>query len=134
MEAQEKGKPMCPKCGLPVSYFDSYKRGGNVYYLAVHYLGYYKDPSTGKVRKRTRKCYLGPKEYIYVSQLHQDLGLTFKGLAEDRRLIHYLRALREALEDVKFKKELLVELKKIAQDIIRVVDRKLEEKPQEESV
>ena len=120
-----KGKPICPKCGLPISYIDSYKRGGNTYYLAVHYLGYVKD-QTGKVKKKIKKCYLGPKEYVYVSALHQDLRLVFRGLLENERILNYLKALREALEDMKLRRELLVELKKIAQDIVRIVDRKLE--------
>ena len=47
----------------------------------------------GRVRKRVRKCYLGPAEYIEVSKLHSDLGLTLKGLMEEGRERDYMEAL-----------------------------------------
>jgi len=85
---------ICPRCGRFISWIEPTRRGGRVYYLAVHYSGYYRD-SSGKVRKRVSKCYLGPKEYVYVTQLHGDLGLTLMGAIERGRVLEYLNTLLE---------------------------------------
>jgi phosphoglycolate phosphatase-like HAD superfamily hydrolase len=44
--------------------------------VAVHYEGYEKVEEEGrrKVKKKARKCYLGPQIYKYVEKLHE-LGL-----------------------------------------------------------
>jgi len=65
-EAEEK--KLCPRCGQPYSYIESYTKGSQKYYVAVHYEGYQK--AEGKVKKRVRKCYLGPQVYKYVEKLH----------------------------------------------------------------
>jgi hypothetical protein len=90
-------RPRCPRCGGPVSWVERHVRGGRVYYVAVHYEGYTKAPD-GRVRKRVRKCYLGPSEYEYVSRTHEDLGLVLKGLSEPGRVIDYLDAFINSLE------------------------------------
>jgi len=68
------GRITCPRCGQPVSYIEKHRRNGHVYYYAVHYLGYERAPD-GRVRKRLRKCYLGPEAYTEVSRTHGDLEL-----------------------------------------------------------
>jgi hypothetical protein len=39
------GERICPRCGQPYSYIDRYRRGSQVYYVAVHYFGYAKAES-----------------------------------------------------------------------------------------
>jgi hypothetical protein len=57
-EVSERRERICPRCGQPYSYIDSYRRGSQVYYAAVHLE---KSEEGGRARKR--KCYLGPKVY-----------------------------------------------------------------------
>lgn len=57
-EVSERRERICPRCGHPYSYIDSYRRGSQVYYAAVHLE---KCEEGGRARKR--KCYLGPKVY-----------------------------------------------------------------------
>lgn len=38
---------VCPRCGSPISWIERYRKGGRVYYVAVHYLGYTKGSSRG---------------------------------------------------------------------------------------
>jgi hypothetical protein len=52
-------RKVCPRCGQPYSYLSSYKRGSRVYYLAVHNEGY--EEVEGKLKRKVRKCYLGPR-------------------------------------------------------------------------
>jgi hypothetical protein len=89
---------VCPRCGQPISYVERQRRGSQVYYLAVHYEGYERGPD-GRVHKKVRKCYLGPAEYIEVSKLHSDLGLTLKGLMEEGRERDYMEALVRSVRD-----------------------------------
>jgi hypothetical protein len=58
--AQEVVK-ICPRCGQPYSYLSSCKSGSRVYYFAAHYEGY--EEVDGRVRRKVRKCYLGPRTY-----------------------------------------------------------------------
>ena len=84
---------LCPRCGSPVSYYERQRKGGRTYVVAVHYMGYERGPG-GRVRKRVRKCYLGPLGgYEYVSRLHSREGLVLKGLSEPWRAVDYLEAL-----------------------------------------
>ena len=78
-----------------ISYIERQRKGDKYYYYAVHYLGYSK--VGGRVRKNVRKCYLGPEEYEYVTKLHQDLGIVFEGAIEERRVLHSVDGLVEAL-------------------------------------
>ncbi len=89
---------ICPRCGQPVSYIEKQRRGNQVYYYAVHYLGYERTPD-GKIRKKVRRCYLGPSTYVEVSKLHADLGLTLKGLMEEGRERDYMEALVKSVRD-----------------------------------
>jgi len=89
--SRKKEKPLCPRCGNPVSWWEKYERKGRVYYIAVHYLGYSSEG--GKIKKKVKKCYLGPKEYEYVSRLHSRERMTLKGLGEEDRVIDYLEAI-----------------------------------------
>ena len=100
------GKRICPRCGQPISWVETFRKGGHTYYVAVHYQGYYKD-SSGKIRKKVRKCYLGPDIYDYGSRTHTDLGLTLRGAIEERRVIAYLDAFISSLLSANVEKETL---------------------------
>jgi len=95
---RKKDKPICPRCGRPIDYFDRVKRGDRVYLYAVHYEGYEK--VGGKIRKRVKKCYLGPIDaYTYVSKTHSNIGLILRGAHDPERVIDYLDALIHYLEN-----------------------------------
>lgn len=63
-------------------------RKGRKYYYAVHYEGYSR--VNGKVRRKLRKCYLGPRAYEYVSRMHSDIGLSLHGFMVRGRFLKYL--------------------------------------------
>ena len=96
-EAQPRGVMVCPRCGQPISYIERQRRGNRFYYYAVHYEGYERTPD-GRIRKKLRRCYLGPSTYVEVSKLHADLGLTLKGLIEEGRERDYMEALANTIE------------------------------------
>jgi hypothetical protein len=60
------------------------RKGGRVYYIAHHYLGYEGG------RKKEERCYLGPKEYVLVEGLH---GLGLAGMIDPSRERRYLEKL-----------------------------------------
>jgi hypothetical protein len=93
----EKAERVCPRCGQPYSYVESYKRGSQTYYVAVHYEGYEKVEEGGKkkVKKKVRKCYLGPQTYKYVEKLHE-LGLS--GPIDRERFKRYFRELLDEVD------------------------------------
>ena len=102
--AQEKGeageaeeKRLCPRCGLPYSYIESYTKGSQKYYVAVHYEGYEKAEAEGKkkVKKKVRKCYLGPQVYKYVEKLH---GLELSGPIDKERFKRYFKELLDEVD------------------------------------
>ena len=127
-------RSVCPRCGAPISWVETQTKGSRVYYYAVHYMGYTK--SGGRVRKRVRKCYLGPELYEYVSRLHSDIGLRLEGAVVDRRVLHYLDAFISALASAELDRatltEVLTKLKHLAQ---RLEDyaRRIEELEGEEA-
>ena len=87
---------ICPRCGLPYSYIERRSVGGRVYLYAVHI---YKAKEGGKVKRRVRKCYLGPEDsYEYVSKLHEREGIVLRGLADRQRIIKYLDAIIRYIE------------------------------------
>jgi len=128
-------RPVCPRCGSPVSWVESQSKGGRTYYYAVHYYGYER---VGKrIRKRVRKCYLGPELYEYVSRLHSDLGLKLEGaVAGSKRAVHYLDAFIESLTRVELDRatliDILAKLKHLTQRLEEYV-RKVEEIEREEA-
>jgi hypothetical protein len=67
-----------------ISWVERVRRGGRVYYVAAH--------SSGG-GKRARRCYLGPEKYVYVSKLHENLGIVLLGASEHERAIEYVRNL-----------------------------------------
>jgi len=69
-----------------------------VYYFAVHYYGYEKGED-GRVHKKVKKRYLGPSVYVEVGKTHNNLGLTLKGLIEERRERDYMEALVRSVRD-----------------------------------
>ncbi len=93
-ESKRKAVAVCPRCGLPVSWFEEKRAGERTYIYAVHYLGY------ANKRKRVRKCYLGPSEsYEYVSRLHLKEGLELYGLTNPDRVFEYANALLTVLPE-----------------------------------
>ena len=85
--APKRDKPLCPRCGQPISYYKRKKVGNRVYVYAVHYV-----KVGGKSRKK--ECYLGPEdEYEYVSRMHMREGLMLKGMADKKRAVEYLETL-----------------------------------------
>jgi hypothetical protein len=96
-ERAEKAERVCPRCGQPFSYIESYTRGSQTYYVAVHYEGYEKVEVGGKkrVKKKVRKCYLGPQTYRYVEKLHE-LGLS--GPIDRERFKRYFKELLDEVD------------------------------------
>ena len=95
---RKREKAICPRCGRPISYFEKHKRGDRTYIIAVHYLGYSKD-SKGRIKKRVKKCYLGPEEaYEYVTRTHAKEGLVLRGLIDRDRVLSYLDSIIDYLE------------------------------------
>jgi hypothetical protein len=87
--------PVCPRCGLPYNYVERNRVGERVYLYAVHFEEAVVD---GKVRKRRRRCYLGPAgAYEYVSKLHFREGLLLYGLAVEDRAVRYLESLARSI-------------------------------------
>ena len=125
-------KPRCPRCGGGISWIETQKKKDRVYYYAVHYTGY--DKVGSKVRKKVRKCYLGPEEYEYVSRLHSDLGLKFKGAIDDKRVIHYLDMFTEALVRADLDRITLVEIISKLKQLTQRLDEYVKEIEKEESV
>ena len=85
---------ICPRCKLPFSYLERRRdrSTGKVYYYVVHYEGYTRT-SSGKIRKKVRKCYLGPDYYDYGSRTHEEEGLVLRGMLYHDRVFVYLDAL-----------------------------------------
>ena len=94
---------VCPRCGQPISYIERQRRGDQVYYYAVHYEGYERTPD-GRIRKKVRRCYLGPEKYILTNKVLAAAGIQVKSLAhqltEDKPLIaSQLEELVKAVEE-----------------------------------
>jgi hypothetical protein len=53
-------KPVCPRCGRPISFIEEQRKGDRVYYIAHYYLG------CEEGKKKEERCYLGPKKYVLV--------------------------------------------------------------------
>ena len=123
----EEPKRTCPRCGMPISWIERQRKGGREYYVAVHYLG----RSSGK--EALRKCYLGPKEYAYVSSTHEGLGLTLKGMVEPRRVMEYLDSLLTALPHLNVGKEELSKLVDRLKLVLKVLEERLRESCDERS-
>jgi len=112
-EAEEK--KLCPRCGKPYSYIESYTKGSQKYYVAVHYEGYQK--VEGKVKKRVRKCYLGPQTYRYVEKLHE-LGLS--GAIDKERFKRYFK---ELLDEVDLSpRELIAMIEELGSRLLEELD------------
>jgi len=119
---------------MQYSYIKRRNVGGRVYLYAVHYLGYKRDPVSGKIRKITKECYLGPEEsYEYVTRMHNREGLILRGLSDEDRAIEYLDALIRFLEThslrPEFAKNLASKLEELAKRLREAI--KYEEEPRE---
>ena len=75
---------VCPRCGRPISSIIVREIYGRRYIYAVHYV-----EEGGK--KKKKQCYLGPADkYVYVTKLHEDVGLELWGAWKVDRVIDYL--------------------------------------------
>jgi len=104
---------LCPRCGRRFSYIERREARGREYFYAVHYFGY--EVVDGKVKKKVKKCYLGPREYEYVEKLHS-LGLA--GLIDRERFRRYLKELLDSTE---------MDLKELLEVVRELATRALEE-------
>ena len=78
---------VCPRCGLPIKRMVVREIGRRKYVYAVHYV-----EEGGK--KKKKQCYLGPLDrYVYVTKLHEDVGLELKGAWQPGRVLDYLEEL-----------------------------------------
>jgi hypothetical protein len=105
---------ICPKCGEIYAYLEKRTVGSNTYYYAVHIDG------QGKERKK-RKCYLGPKNYIYCKARNTEIGK--EQLAQILPL--FISQLEKAKEDPEILNELgldLATLGKLAGKLLRLVN------------
>ena len=112
-EVERFWERFCPRCGREVSYVERQVKGSQTYYYAVHYFGY--EVVNGKVKKKVKKCYLGPREYEYVEKLHS-LGLA--GLIDRERFRRYLKELLDSTE---------MDLKELLEVVRELATRALEE-------
>jgi len=119
--SSQTSKPRCPRCGGVISWIESQRKGGRVYYVAVHYLG----RVGGK--RMVKKCYLGPEEYVYVSRTHQDLDITLEGLIRDRRLINYLDAFISSLFTIDLDEKTLIEVTRRLRNLVERLERYVRE-------
>jgi len=101
MEEIIRNLKICPKCGLPISYIEKQVKKSNTYYIAVHYLGYERTPD-GRVRKKVKKCYLGPEDYKYVTKQH---SFTLHGWVVEQREKEYLEKILAKLEEISRKQD-----------------------------
>jgi hypothetical protein len=86
--AKPVGRRVCPRCGLPFKSLGKQVLRGNTYYYAIHFV-------RSEGRTIEWPCYLGPREYILVTKLHESEGLTLRGAIESERFVEYVR---EAVE------------------------------------
>jgi len=93
----EKG--ICPRCGRPISWFETRRVGNREYVYAAHY-------QKGK-RGRRDLCYLGPTDgYVLVTATHRREGLILKGLNDPDRVLEYFGILlKRVLSDERLKGE-----------------------------
>jgi hypothetical protein len=111
-ELLEKG--ICPRCGQPFNYFERREQGGNVYILCVHVT-----KEGGK--RHYRKCYLGPEsQYLYVTQMHREENLVFRGLMSYDRAIEYLKRIAEYLRGQDLSDEERKLLARTAKELIEI--------------
>ncbi len=96
---------VCPRCGQPYSYIEKQRKGDREYYVAVHYLGYERT-SNGKIKKKVRKCYLGPINYEYVTRLH---NFTLHGYLVLDRELKYLEKIVQEIEELRRNQEKMIE-------------------------
>ena len=126
----KKNKPICPRCGRPIDWFERFKEGNRVYLYAVHYLGYQKTPE-GKIRKKVEKCYLGPEDsYRYVSLTHEKDGLILYGLDKRDRLLTYLEAIINSLgylDTSGLSRDFLRQLSRRLRDLADVIEGLIDE-------
>ena len=109
-------RKICPRCGQEFSYLEKQVKNGRVYYVAVHYLGYEKTPD-GKVKKKVKKCYLGPINYEYVTRLH---NFTLHGMIVSDRELKYLEEILIELRNLK------QGMKELQEQIIQRMDKIIE--------
>jgi hypothetical protein len=111
-EMLERG--ICPRCGSRYSYLEKMNVRGNEYYYATH------EWHEGGKRFRKR-CYIGPvSEYKYVSYMHKEEGLVFRGLMTQDRALEYLNTLVEHFRTHELNDEQRDLLAKCANELLEI--------------
>jgi len=98
MDAEEKEKRVCPRCGGTYNWLNDKQVGSRTYRYAVN---------KGK-GKKTRQCYLGPtRGYVEVTPLHESLGLELKGLvvSDGERFSDYVDAIIGSIDGLELKED-----------------------------
>jgi len=94
-----KEKEICPRCGRPISWYETRRIGNREYVYAAHY----------QKSKRSKRdlCYLGPTDgYVLVTATHKKEGLVLKGLNDPNRVLEYLGILlKRVMVDERLKSE-----------------------------
>lgn len=75
---------ICPKCGEKGILYEQ-EKASNTYYVVAHY---------NPVIKKVYLHYIGPSDYIYVSQLH---SFKLHGMIVDDRMLKYAKNVIEHL-------------------------------------
>jgi len=114
-------KKICPRCGQPFKWLERKKIGNNVYYYAVH------EKKIGN-KRQTKRCYLGPESYIYVTHTHLPKeGLQLRGLIDTNRVLEYLEAIiayvRQTSIDPSTARALAIRFRKLAEALEEIARR-----------
>jgi hypothetical protein len=110
----EVTKPVCPRCGAAVDWYEKLRRGDREYLYAVHY-----NPST----KHRRKCYLGPiGGYVHARTTHPMLSL--RGFEVDtemdwKRRVDYVLELLETFKGC----DSVDELRRLLENLVTYLPR-----------
>ena len=105
---------LCPRCGQRYSYLERRHIGTNEYIYTVH-----EWRENGK--RMRKRCYLGPSEdYIYVSEMHKEEGLVFRGLMTHQRAFEYLNALIEHFRSYEMEEDQRDLLAKCARELLEI--------------
>ena len=114
MPRRREFRGICPRCGRPYNWIESYVVKGRRYYRAVHYEGCVKKGN--KVRRIVKRCYLGPQEYIYTSVTHP---FMLRGAVSSGRLVDYLKAIADYMETIEEAED--VELEAVIKELEKII-------------
>lgn len=82
---------LCPRCGSKLSFIRETKIGSRSYYYGEH-----------RQDGKRWSCYLGPRDYSYVTKTHLELALgrvplILKGPLDRERILEYLGAILDQI-------------------------------------